>query len=99
MALSQTGAVVAWPSLGDAKGPQKKKQSVSAPVTPSRKASSLSLQHPFVLPYGAKIYGSATELTSGADTIRYYCTNVDRSMKKIEVKSVLSHHVGGSEGS
>ena len=37
MALSETGAVVAWPSLGDAKGPQRKKQSLSAPVTPSKK--------------------------------------------------------------
>ena len=39
VALSETDTVVAWPSLGDAKGPQKKKQSLSAPVTPSKKVS------------------------------------------------------------
>lgn len=38
VALSETGAAIAWPSLGAAKWTQKKKQSTSAPATPvSRK--------------------------------------------------------------
>ena len=48
VALSETGAVVAWPSLGDAKGPQKKKQSLSAPVTPSKKVPAPINTYPYM---------------------------------------------------